>query len=355
MSSCKLSVHITNPQKSYFPGQEIHGEVVVTVDSPLCQCNQLTLSVEWRTHGKGNTARGLSEIIRLFQGEWNQGEYRYPFTIKAPLGPFTYRGHYLNIDWYLKATADIPWAIDPTADTEFLLEPPPGMTLADPYYFGPKYTPPVSLKEGEQNPAVSLTPSGKELPQEQKKIGIGSILVGLLFALVLGALLIGLPFFALFMAPFILFFAIKKYMVQSKLGVPDVQVEPRVLGQGDNFEVSVRIFPKKEVSFGDVYAEILGREKVVRGSGTSSTTYTHPLHKQRYPFNIAQTKGREGEPIFLQKTIPIPEDAAFTFVASDNHIEWTLRVHIELLGWPDWEETYPLTIRPGQKMAHPFR
>ncbi|MCP4500914.1 MAG: hypothetical protein GY822_13215 [Deltaproteobacteria bacterium] len=37
-------------------------------------------------------------------------------------GPLTYRGELLNVDWFLKARADIPWALDPKAELVFVVQ-----------------------------------------------------------------------------------------------------------------------------------------------------------------------------------------------------------------------------------------
>ena len=108
MAKCDLHIEFDRPDRTYFGGEEITGNVHVSVNADV-RCDGLTLETHWKTHGRGNTARGPKEKWTLFAGEWRAGEAaKYPFRFTAPHGPGTYRGKYLNIDHYLRARADIP-------------------------------------------------------------------------------------------------------------------------------------------------------------------------------------------------------------------------------------------------------
>ncbi len=106
---------------SYAVGEPIRGLVEVENDKD-CKCTALHVWAKWHTHGRGNTARGEAEKLELFQGMWTAGDHpSYPFQLPPLLGPLTYHGTELNVDWEVHATADVPWAIDPKGDAPLTL------------------------------------------------------------------------------------------------------------------------------------------------------------------------------------------------------------------------------------------
>ena len=108
MSKCDLRIELDGG-RTYHPGDTVRGEVVVEVNA-RCECESLTLTREWRTHGRGNRDTGGEESTVIYRGTWYPGEtHRYPFETTLPAdGPLSYRGHYRNVDWYLSARADVP-------------------------------------------------------------------------------------------------------------------------------------------------------------------------------------------------------------------------------------------------------
>ena len=108
--------------RSYVGGEVVRGEVVVRVEKETT-CKSLMIEVGWSTHGRGNRASDDVFEENLFIGSWQPGEYRYPFEATLPHGPYTYHGHYLNVDWYAEARADVPWAFDPKDEVDFELIP----------------------------------------------------------------------------------------------------------------------------------------------------------------------------------------------------------------------------------------
>jgi hypothetical protein len=338
MADCSLSFNITKRPETIRPGDEFQGEVVVKVDA-ACRCDGLKLAAEWRTSGKGNPASGQTESQTLFTGQWEPGEHRYRFTYRAPVGPLTYEGELLQIRWSLLATADIPWAIDPKANAPFVLSAAPSESA--PYFFGPLYKPPAPETKG-----VSETAGGGKLVKKPMSLGV-KIAVGAFVLLMGSALIFAVPAMAIMFAPFILYFVIKKAMVKNKLGEPDVRLFSNPARPGEEVSIVARLNPLKEVKLGKVYAELIGHERVVSGSGKHSRTHTHPLHTWRHMFPVEARELRAGENMELRARMTLPPNAALTFAAGSNNIEWNVKLSIELLGWPDWEKTLPLTVRPG--------
>src|SRR5689334_7308514 len=122
MSKCELIIQTEKDGPDCTPGEVIRGRVRATLGEHPVKCRALTLRHEWRTHGRGNQRSGTSASVTLFEGDWAAGERQeYPFELKVPNGPATYHGHFLNVDHYLVAEADVPWSFDPKAELELLL------------------------------------------------------------------------------------------------------------------------------------------------------------------------------------------------------------------------------------------
>lgn len=345
MADCTLTLNCGQRGATVAPGEELSGEVVVKVDAS-CKCDGLTLHPEWTTSGRGNPVSGQGEKLVLFTGQWEAGEYRYRFNVRAPLGPFTYDGELLNIHWALKARADVPWAIDPKAEAPFTLKAGSGASEL-PYYFGPTYTPPDPKTQG-----VALSEGGKAI--EKKPMGLGlKIFLGVFLLLAGGGIIVAVPMMAACIAPFVAFFLIRTAMVKSKLGEPEVKVFPNPVPSGEGLTVIARVVPKKAVKLGKLSAELLGQERVVRGSGKHQTTHTHRLFFQEVLFTYPQREVQGGEPMELRAALTLPPNAPLTFAAASNVVMWQVTLKIELLGWPDWSKTFPVTVRPKASLLPP--
>lgn len=338
MADCRLALSFNQHGTTVAPGGELTGEVVVHVDAAVT-CNGLTVFPEWRTSGSGNVATGEGEKLVLFNGQWDAGEHRYRFGLRAPLGPFTYDGKLVDVRWTLKARADVPWAIDPKAEAPFTLAA--GKNAGDvPYFFGPSYTPPDPKTAG-----VALSEQGRAVEKKSLPTWAG-VLIGLVLIMASAGIVVALPVMGLCLGPIIAFFVIRRAMVKSKLGEPEVKIFPNPAQQGEQVNVLARVVPKKAVKLGKLTAELRGQERVVSGSGKHARTHLHQIHLQQVPFELGLKEVEGGQPINLSVKLRLPPNAPLTFAAPSNSVEWTVKLQIELLGWPDWEKTFPLTVRP---------
>jgi hypothetical protein len=323
--------------------------VNVATDAPV-KCKSLTVTLQWQTHGRGNTSKGPTSQVVLFQGEWPGGEqHAYGFEFIAPPGPASYRGQYVNVDHYLTARVDLPWAIDPKASTEILVVPKSG---AAEYDHGPSYEPPA-----------------KELRSEGKTMVLGSVLLAGCFGLPgLGIMLLGVSLGIAWMrgssgqaAPAIFTFLFgsvfalvgfglavlmqKRNLAQRKLGNPLVNVSPVTARGGDRISVQVTLQPRARVKLTGAKVVLQCKERAVSGSGTNRTTHTCQIHEVEAGLN-APPQLEAGQPASFSASLQLPNGAPATFVASDNDVKWTATVNVGIDGWPDWERDYPITVRP---------
>lgn len=328
------SVSIRLEKTTFQQGEPIRGTVHAMGKG---RCDNLSLHLEWRTHGKGNIASGAQPPVSLFRGEWtDEGPHVYPFELLAPAGPLSYHGHYLNVDWYLRARADIPWAVDPKAEEDLVLVPGDGSVEP---YFGPLYR------------------SATAMLSEARKLRLTQLIAGIVF-LVLSAGLVGIElltdsswilyamaglFGLLGISSFLQ--AARQTFAERKLGQVEVRLSTPAVKRGEAVGCTIRFTPRVTVTVPSVTARLSGTETVVSGSGTNRTT-----HSKEVAF-WSVTLGRPGEcragrEVRLEGSIPVPENAPFTFAATDNELKWTIAVHVEADRAFDWKHDFPITVRP---------
>ena len=99
-------------------GETVSGSVVVQAEEPV-RCRAVVVSVGWHTEGRGDRDEETLWEQRVHEGELLPGEHRFPFSATLPAEPMSYAGHYININWQVKATIDVAWARDPHAERQF--------------------------------------------------------------------------------------------------------------------------------------------------------------------------------------------------------------------------------------------
>ena len=334
--SRQLHIVFEKPERRFVPGDEIRGEVVVVVEKDT-RCKGLTVSHQWQTHGKGNRASGSPESITLFEGDWQRGEYRYPFSFIANNWPFTYHGDYLNVDWYIKATADVPWAFDPSTEEEFLLR-----------------WPSTGVSQSEVSQALVAASFKRDLIQANRGTylgvgGIGAVVVGSgMLALGFAIDAFGLMIFAgiLYIAAIALIVAmIRIKMASGKIGEVQLSLEPSPAYPGAAMTARMAFAPQSDAQINNITATISGEEVVVRGSGTNRTTYRNTIHEE----TVVMHQGGlvpAGQPVDITATFMLGEDAPLSFDATDNDLNWNIKYHIDIARWPDWSENKSFIVKP---------
>ena len=54
-----------------------------------------------------------------------------------------------------------------------------------------------------------------------------------------------------------------------------------------------------------------------------------------------------GVPWTARMQVPTPREAAFSFACEYNALSWSLEVHLDLAGQPDWTTSVPFAISPS--------
>lgn len=326
MSKCKV---VISTQKTHYKlGDTVKGQVTVEVNKE-CKCDGLVLKKFWSTHGKGNRSSGGREELNLFQGVWQPGTYTYTFSFVLDEGPFSYHGHYINVDWYLSARADIPWAIDAKDELEFILE-------NDGARFRDNIKGYETYNTGEKTISIQDIGFLKYLPLLFVIVGISMMY----FA--------EMPIFgAIFtIAGAVAFYkVIQSTIAERKLGDVECLIDKHDPFAGERINFTVSFTPKSNIQINSASVKLLGQEIAVSGSGTNTTTHTHTFHDEIFPI-LAQNRFSGGMPVRDKYLIDIPDNAAPSFVARDNKIEWSIVVEIDIPRWPDWINSLAITVKP---------
>ena len=90
--------------------------------------------------------------------------------------------------------------------------------------------------------------------------------------------------------------------------------------------------------------ELEGRESARYRRGTN--TYTD--HHVFFTNQLASEEGRFGAIARGSTTLEIPRRTMPSFEATNNRIEWRIKVHGDIPFWPDVNDSFPITVYPGE-------
>ncbi len=353
MDACELKIVFDRPDRTYAGGEQVTGTVEVHADAEVT-CEALRLTWGWRTHGRGNEDRGRRSTVRLPGGTSRPGSpILHPFVVDVPNGPFTYHGHHFNVDWYLKAVADLEaWdttaeeefvgAWDTTAEEELVLDPGNGQPD-----LGPRYKPPTSdsLISHPVRETLSLLLGGLAALVLTGAVAFSgataswgsnppTVLLAVAFAI--GGTVVGGS---------LMYWGIGSLLLWRTLGAVEVQFDSRTGRRGDALRLVVRFVPRRAVLLTRATARLVGRERVIKGSGDQSESFTHVLHEETVPLDPGRALP-PGVPVEMTGVLRIPPSAPYSFEARDNWIEWSVEIRLAVWGRPDWVGQYPIAVVP---------
>ena len=319
------------------PGQRIQGRVSVDVLKDV-EFRDFQIRFFWYTEGKGNrvTGEGRTEALAR-DGKWISGtSHGYSFEMTAPWGPLSYGGKILKVLWMLEARLD-----------QSLLKPDVTERI------------PVLIHGTPDPDQASLGP----VPQEREKleavkkgrvrtwVAVGTVflIMGLFygaangwelrmpgritaFLLMAGGLLISLK-------------GLWGRLGRGKLGEPSVALNTTEVRRGEGIRFSVSVRPEQKTELRSLEVILECEERVVHGHGQYQSRHKRTVFEQR--LTLAEDVVIEPHKGFNKKgSIVLPEDAAPSFGAPHNQVIWWLRFRGDIVGWPDWQEPFLLTVWP---------
>jgi hypothetical protein len=88
------------------------------------------------------------------------------------------------------------------------------------------------------------------------------------------------------------------------------------------------------------------RERVTFRRGTDTVTVHETVFEQEIA-EVRDTAARDGMPL-IDAEFKIPTDAPHSWMASNNSIEWRLRLVMDIPGKPDLDERYQFRVLPRE-------
>ncbi len=325
-----------NDDHSYPAGSNISGVVRLTVEK-VSNFKELYIERIWKTHGQGNADKGnkLKQVLHAEAIE--PGTHEFPFTFTIPTQPVSYHGEYINIDWYLSARADISWNSDPKCELDFLVVPNEEQIAAEGKTF--------HAEDGYENSATQLN----------KRFFLVPLILFFLIA-VLGVTAWfdwdDFPVFRIFLIiPLTVFFLlsvkkiIKNNMIHKRLGDITYAVSTRILQPGDTCAVAFSFHPQIETQLNNATFKIIASEKATSGSGKNSNTLTKVVWEKEV---VAHEGGSlpANEKVSTTALLTFPTDVPFSFDASNNKVQWSLIIYLDIARCPDWKKEMPLRVTP---------
>lgn len=332
MAKCDLSIELDHPKRVYVGGEKITGTLHVLADADV-KCKGLEITSGWRTHGRGNVARGTAETVTLFVGEWTAGQKEaYRFELQVADWPPSYHGDYINVDHYIDARAKIPWAFDPKASQEFVMRPTTG---PDPVQ------------------AQTAATIGGCVGYGLVAVVIGMLVIG--FGVLLVTLVVN-PFVALIFAavlvPIVGFVIARTVLPKWLLGNVEAELITAQVTPGGRIRARLAFQPRRPVTLNSVTAELTGAEVCVSGSGSNRKTHRNAFFSDRHEL-LGATQLQAGDRKEFNLDFPIPEDVPYSFDLADNDLNWTIELRVDIPRWPDWTQSLKLQVLPDGRAQQP--
>jgi hypothetical protein len=122
--------------------------------------------------------------------------------------------------------------------------------------------------------------------------------------------------------------------------IPILTVNTPTVALGDELKVTWAIDGRVE-KLTRLSIDLVGREEATYRRGTDTVTDTEEFVALR----VAEQLPPEITPAGSAR-VTVPADTMHSFTASNNKVNWILRVRGEIPSWPDSEDVFPVTVTP---------
>jgi len=324
MSKCDIRIEFDRKDRTFSGGETVTGRVFIRVNESV-NSKGITLTNQWRTHGRGNVTSGPKDTIELHAAKsYLPGEdYEFPFSVQTVTDPVTYHGTLINVDHYLSVQVDVPWSYNPKAEEDYILVAgkPPG------HFVG----------------------SRTNIIAPKSQTGASSIVGKVILGIIVGGVLLVVATFAFVLLPVILviaaFFWFRRKALAGRLGEVRLTMPHVIVAPGETWTARVEFQPRKQFRINSIGLTLLGKESATSGSGTSSTTHKHTILEQKTVLR-ANDMLTAGEMVSEEFAFAFPPTEAYSLELSDNKVQWTAIVRIDIPAFPDWSKSQALQVVP---------
>lgn len=346
-----VQVLFDRTDRLYRFGDQVRGTMIINAAWDFT-CSEVQISYSWRTHGRGDRDKGPESSITLSAVKipLRKGEHReFPFRFDVPMGPVTYHGHKLNVDWYLTAYARRGAASALTCEEDFLLlgREPIGAAVRGNNEIAPDDFPRPSFQEMPLPSGLQELHVGGR-PQESPWLPMlwtASIFGALFWAIFQHGPIIVWAYAIAATVIGILVIAFNANAYKRKLDVSEPSVEPGIVYPGGRVNCRLDFRVKQDVYLHSIEASIYAKEQVTFAQGTTSQTEQHEVSRRSFArtFDEQLSSGRS---IIFECPLPVPADAPPSFKSGHNVVEWFVDLRVNLQGWPGLTRKFPITVLP---------
>lgn len=351
-----LELELDQDPEALRAGDTVSGRLTVRAREDV-ECDALVVELQWHTHGRVSSTGPWTDDMTLFEGRLEEGSVRsFPFSLSLPSeGPLTYRGEHLNIDWRVRARAEVSRSLDPESVLPLVVTRP--VRAESPAATGATSAVGSTLMVARSGPvwgrrlgfvAVAFLllwtfagglPFGLLHRSASPISAVAALVRGeapplqtltalLPIVMVAGAVIVLLAVL-LRLAP------VRSLIARRRLGEVTFEVAPGQLRPGDEMQARVQFSPRVPVDLLGIEARVEAREKVISGSGTNRRTYHHVAVHQRVDL-CEQRRVGSRMPFQSQAPLGLSANAPPSFAWNDQWVSWHVVLTIALRRWPDW-------------------
>jgi len=132
---------------------------------------------------------------------------------------------------------------------------------------------------------------------------------------------------------------------KERLGDIDFDVTPLTLRPGGVRWVRFSGRPDGTIALNRATVQMNAEERVTRGSGINRSTYRQQVYS--HETHLPETQQLLAGPPFQRAiAVPIHTNAPPSFIASDNRLDWTVRLPLNIPRWPDWSGECAILVHP---------
>ncbi|MBN1982673.1 MAG: DUF3592 domain-containing protein [Chitinivibrionales bacterium] len=157
---------------------------------------------------------------------------------------------------------------------------------------------------------------------------------------------------ALFLTPFVLIGllligGIFYFLMARTNPVPVVTIGESLLKPGTTTTVQWHMEGNNQRRVDTISLTLIGQEWTRYRRGTDTRTDTYIFYEKQIftsqsPAAVSQNS----------VSLPIPEAVMHSFSSDNNKIEWYIKLHGTMKGWPDILEHFPITVTPYERSMH---
>ncbi len=138
--------------------------------------------------------------------------------------------------------------------------------------------------------------------------------------------------------------ALWRYFSKLRLSAPVLMISNTELRVGERFNLDYQQTFKVASDVTQASVSLVFQEAATYTQGTDTRTDRQDITVETH--DIPGRHFEAGEVLQQSFSMMVPGDAMHTFIAKNNKLQWFIRVHVDIVGWPDLKEDYAIRVLP---------